>query len=167
MFISRKYFCSITQTSSQESWSTKYGNITTVISFGPIQQRRYSNVVWAVTVTLPAWDYHTPGRLYELGPRLTLELTKIEEGVDEGEVLYHAYISKTVKELVRLRKELPKKKKIKEKMRIRNEHRVIRRLKTLDEQKAKFEESLKQEQEKLVRKHNEVTGNEENDNRVA
>lgn len=49
-------------------------------------------------------------RLYELGPRLTLQLTKIEEGVDEGEVLYHAYITKSASELIQLRKELPKKK---------------------------------------------------------
>ncbi|VDN34133.1 unnamed protein product [Gongylonema pulchrum] len=106
MFISRKYFCSITQTSSQGSWNIKYGNITTVISFGPLQQRRHGLGCYSNTTSM-GLPYT---RLYELGPRLTLELTKIEEGVDEGEVLYHAYISKTVKELVRLRKELPKKK---------------------------------------------------------
>lgn len=52
----------------------------------------------------------TAFRLYELGPRLTLQLTKIEEDIDEGEVLYHAYITKSPKELMQLRKELPKKK---------------------------------------------------------
>lgn len=48
--------------------------------------------------------------MIELGPRLTLELVKIEEGIDEGEVLYHSYITKTAKELIKQRKELPKKK---------------------------------------------------------
>lgn len=49
-------------------------------------------------------------RLIELGPRLTLQLTKIEEGIDDGEVLYHAYITKSPKQLMQLRKELAKKK---------------------------------------------------------
>lgn len=59
------------------------------------------------TVTLPQ-DY--PGRnnrrneqravrLHELGPRLTLELTKVENGMCGGEVLYHRYITKTQKEV--------------------------------------------------------------------
>merc|ERR1711981_280493 len=30
-------------------------------------------------------------RLTEFGPRMTLKLTKIQEGVNDGEVLYHAY----------------------------------------------------------------------------
>lgn len=59
------------------------------------------------TVTLPQ-DY--PGRnnrrneqravrLHELGPRMTLELTKVENGMCGGEVLYHRYITKTQKEV--------------------------------------------------------------------
>ncbi|KAI7908331.1 Brix domain-containing protein [Cokeromyces recurvatus] len=58
------------------------------------------------TVTLPQ-DY--PGRnnrkndqravrLHELGPRMTLELTKVENGLCGGEVLYHRYVTKTKKE---------------------------------------------------------------------
>ncbi|CAG9538313.1 unnamed protein product [Cercopithifilaria johnstoni] len=99
-------------------------------------------------------------RLYELGPRLTLQLTKIEEDIDEGEVLYHAYITKSPKELMQLRKELPKKKKLKKKMQIKNEQRVIHRLKTLNEKKIKLEEALKEKREKLMRKHKEITGHE-------
>ncbi|CEP15258.1 hypothetical protein [Parasitella parasitica] len=38
-------------------------------------------------------------RLYELGPRLTLELTKVENGMCGGEVLYHRYITKSQKEI--------------------------------------------------------------------
>jgi ribosome biogenesis protein SSF1/2 len=34
-------------------------------------------------------------RLTELGPRLRLELVKIEEGMCDGKVLYHCYIHKT------------------------------------------------------------------------
>ena len=34
-------------------------------------------------------------RLTEIGPRLRLELVKIEEGMCDGKVLYHRYIHKT------------------------------------------------------------------------
>lgn len=48
-------------------------------------------------------------------------------------------------------------------MRMKNEHRVIRRLKTLGEQKTRFEKSLKQEEEKLIRTQKEVMGDEHDD----
>lgn len=46
-------------------------------------------------------------RMKEVGPRLHLQLMKIEEGVAEGEVLYHQYIQKTEEEkrLIRERRE--------------------------------------------------------------
>lgn len=34
-------------------------------------------------------------KLTELGPRLTLELFKVEQGVNEGDVLYHKFVHKT------------------------------------------------------------------------
>ncbi|KAG2781447.1 hypothetical protein JG687_00005719 [Phytophthora cactorum] len=37
-------------------------------------------------------------RLTEIGPRLTLSLTKVERGICEGDVLYHAYRTKTPEE---------------------------------------------------------------------
>jgi len=40
-----------------------------------------------------------PHRLTELGPRLKLELVKIEEGICEGQVMYHAFVNKTEAEL--------------------------------------------------------------------
>jgi ribosome biogenesis protein SSF1/2 len=49
-------------------------------------------------------------RLHEIGPRLKLKLVKIEEGVCDGEVLYHDLIQKTPEELVVLRENLKKKK---------------------------------------------------------
>lgn len=38
-------------------------------------------------------------RLTEIGPRMTLQLMKIQEGMGEGNVLYHAMISKTEEEI--------------------------------------------------------------------
>ncbi|KAM8845077.1 suppressor of SWI4 1 homolog [Spinachia spinachia] len=38
-------------------------------------------------------------RLTEIGPRMTLQLTKIQEGMGDGNVLYHTMISKTEEEI--------------------------------------------------------------------
>ncbi|XP_034852665.1 suppressor of SWI4 1 homolog isoform X3 [Mirounga leonina] len=38
-------------------------------------------------------------RLTEIGPRLTLQLIKIQEGVGEGNVLFHSFVHKTEEEL--------------------------------------------------------------------
>nr|CAG4643168.1 EOG090X0508 [Ilyocryptus agilis] len=50
-------------------------------------------------------------RLVELGPRIRMQLIKIEEGVVDGEVLYHQFIQKTEEEkkLIRQRRETRKK----------------------------------------------------------
>ncbi len=37
-------------------------------------------------------------KLIEIGPRVTLELFKVEQGMCEGEVLYHKFESKTAAE---------------------------------------------------------------------
>lgn len=43
-------------------------------------------------------------RLSELGPRMTLQLIKIEDGLLDGEVLYHELIMKTADEREEIRK---------------------------------------------------------------
>jgi ribosome biogenesis protein SSF1/2 len=49
-------------------------------------------------------------RLYEIGPRMKLKLVKIEEGVCDGEVLYHDSIKKSPEELSEIRENLKSKK---------------------------------------------------------
>lgn len=44
-------------------------------------------------------------RLSELGPRLSLQLMKIEEGLLDGEVLYHDLIHKTEEEKLEIQKQ--------------------------------------------------------------
>nr|CAR63716.1 putative LiPid Depleted family member [Angiostrongylus cantonensis] len=61
----------------------------------------------------------------EIGPRLKLELLKVEDGIDEGVVLYNKNVQKTGPELVALKKEAPKKKKLKKRMEQENERRVF------------------------------------------
>ncbi|KAJ3087846.1 hypothetical protein HK102_010169 [Quaeritorhiza haematococci] len=43
-------------------------------------------------------------RLVELGPRLQLQLIKIQSGVCEGEVIHHAFVKKTAAEVKEIRK---------------------------------------------------------------
>jgi ribosome biogenesis protein SSF1/2 len=49
-------------------------------------------------------------RLSEIGPRLKLKLVKIEEGICDGEVLYHEYLKKTPEEIQKIRESLKTKK---------------------------------------------------------
>ena len=47
-------------------------------------------------------------RLREIGPRMELTLTKIQEGLGTGQVLYHKYVDKTdeeIRETMRAREE--------------------------------------------------------------
>ncbi|CAH1183252.1 unnamed protein product [Phaedon cochleariae] len=54
-------------------------------------------------------------RLTELGPRLTLQLIKIEDGLLDGEVLYHDSIHKTDEEKIDIQEKRLAKQKLKEK----------------------------------------------------
>ncbi|KAF5286598.1 hypothetical protein FQR65_LT12507 [Abscondita terminalis] len=53
-------------------------------------------------------------RLTELGPRITLQLMKIEDGLFDGIVLYHNFIHKTEEEKLAIQKKRDAKKKLKE-----------------------------------------------------
>lgn len=53
-------------------------------------------------------------KLHEIGPRLTMELVKIEEGLLTGEVLFHSTVMKTSEEIEAIRAQVEKKRKLKE-----------------------------------------------------
>lgn len=60
---------------------------------------------------MPCFDWNGihGHRLKEAGPRLKLQLVKIEEGLGEGAVLHHEYISKTPEEQQNLKAMLERK----------------------------------------------------------
>ncbi|CCD67360.1 Brix domain-containing protein [Caenorhabditis elegans] len=97
-------------------------------------------------------------RLHEIGPRLTLELVKIEEGIDEGEVLYHKHNAKTPDELIKLRAHMDKKKQMKKRREQESEQRVIRRLTIVKEQQDAEEAEVKAIRENAARKQAAATG---------
>ncbi|CAF0790146.1 unnamed protein product [Adineta ricciae] len=66
-------------------------------------------------------------RLTEIGPRMTLELVKIEDGLCDGEVLYHTHISKTSEEVAELRQRTIEKKRLKEQRKREQEENVKRK----------------------------------------
>lgn len=67
-------------------------------------------------------------RLTELGPRMTLELIKIEDGICEGQVMYHGLVTKTDAELVALKAFRENKKKLKEERKKQQEENVKKKL---------------------------------------
>ncbi|KAJ8942243.1 hypothetical protein NQ318_003090 [Aromia moschata] len=73
-------------------------------------------------------------RLSELGPRLTLQLIKIEDGLLDGEVLYHDLIQKTEEEKIEIQQRREAKQKLKQKR------------KKIQETNLKVKEQAKQEQ---------------------
>lgn len=84
-------------------------------------------------------------RLTELGPRLTLQLVKVQEGICDGEVMYHAFIQKTEEELKAQRAFREKKRQVKE-------ARANQQLKNISEKKRKLEEHKQRSLEGMKRK---------------
>lgn len=94
-------------------------------------------------------DCKSSVKLHEIGPRLTMQLIKIEEGLLTGEVLYHDHVVKTEDEKETLRKLIEKKRKLKEQRKKQQTENRARNLK------------LKKEENKNSRREN-VDGDEDN-----
>lgn len=82
-------------------------------------------------------------QLKEMGPRLTMQLEKIEEGIMAGEVLHHAFVKKSTKEILDLRYRHDRRKKEKQERREEQEKNVQAK-KDQKTQKQQQKESKKQ-----------------------
>jgi len=78
--------------------------------------------------------------LQEVGPRMELELMKVEEGMCEGRVLYHAYVHKTEEEVVALEEQTVNKEALRRTRREEQESNVRRKAKDTAEKAAIEEE---------------------------
>ncbi|XP_066529777.1 suppressor of SWI4 1 homolog [Hoplias malabaricus] len=84
-------------------------------------------------------------RLTEIGPRMTLKLVKIVEGMGEGNVLYHSLFTKTEEELkeilkrkeTRLKEKAERKKKQEQNIALKKQQRDENKKKSLDGMKRK------------------------------
>jgi len=86
-------------------------------------------------------------RLVELGPRLTLQLVKIEEGLLDGEVMYHQWVEKTDEEKIEIKKRREKRKREKENRRREQEKNVKKKEKEKVENKEKSLQGMKKKED--------------------
>lgn len=102
-------------------------------------------------------------RLIELGPRIRMELLKIEEGLVEGEVLYHQYIKKTEEEkkLIKLRRDQQRNNK--EKLRKIQDANVKKKEEAKKKLKEKSMEGIRRKQAMVPYSQNEEGENDDED----
>lgn len=74
-------------------------------------------------------------RLHEIGPRLTIELIKVQNELFSGEVLYHNAIVKTEEEIAEMKKVRDEKKRVKELRRKIQGENVVKKEKQKEEHK--------------------------------
>lgn len=83
-------------------------------------------------------------KLTEVGPRLTLKLIKIEEGICSGKVLHHEYVKKTSSEIRALEKKHAEKMKLKEQRRKEQEINIAKKKEVKEAKKQRKLERRKQ-----------------------
>lgn len=86
-------------------------------------------------------------KLVELGPRLSLELIKVENGLGEGNVMFHAHVHKSPEEAKALQKKAEQKLMLKKQRREEQERNVERKQKA-NEEKREAKRQRKEEREK-------------------
>merc|ERR1711872_536193 len=90
-------------------------------------------------------------KLVELGPRMTLRLVKVEEGLLEGEVLHHEFVEKTDEEKKAIRERREKLKKEKEQRKRNQEKNVRKKEKEKADNKARSLAGMKKKEEKEIK----------------
>ncbi|XP_043091490.1 suppressor of SWI4 1 homolog [Puntigrus tetrazona] len=86
-------------------------------------------------------------RLTEIGPRMTLQLVKILEGMGEGKVLYHSFISKTEEEIQEILKRKEARLKEKEERKRKQEQDIALKKEKRDQNKQKSLEGIKRKRQ--------------------
>lgn len=88
-------------------------------------------------------------KLVELGPRLSLQLVKVEQGLGDGNVMFHAYVHKTPEEAKAIQKKAEESVLLK-KQRREAQDRNVERKKTAKEEKRDAKRQRKEEREKTA-----------------
>ena len=87
-------------------------------------------------------------KLVELGPRMSLRLVKIEEGLLDGEILHHEFVQKTDEEKREIKESREKRRREKEKRRKEQEKNVRKKERERQDSKKKTLEGMKKKEEK-------------------
>lgn len=74
-------------------------------------------------------------KLVELGPRLSMQLIKVEQGLGEGNVMFHAFVQKTPEEAKEIQERKEKEAKLKQHRREEQERNVERKRKNKEEKR--------------------------------
>ncbi|XP_063787553.1 suppressor of SWI4 1 homolog isoform X2 [Pseudophryne corroboree] len=82
-------------------------------------------------------------RLTEIGPRMTLQLVKIEEGLNDGKVLYHSFVQKTEEEIIAMLERKEKKLKQKKERKKQQEKNVLQKQQQKEENKKRSVAGMK------------------------
>lgn len=77
-------------------------------------------------------------RLHELGPRLKLQLHKVEEGLFRGNVVYHAHSNKSASEVRKQLDGLKNKRELKEKRKLIQEENIQKKKKAAEDKAGKW-----------------------------
>lgn len=85
-------------------------------------------------------------RLTELGPRLTLQLVKIEDGICDGEVMFHEFIKKSEEEIQHIKALREKKRKLKEIRKKKQDENVKKKQEEKEKNKLKTLEGMKKKE---------------------
>ncbi|KAL9183260.1 hypothetical protein ACHAXT_005047 [Thalassiosira profunda] len=89
-------------------------------------------------------------KLVELGPRLRLKLYKVERGLASGDVMYHAYVSKTPAEAAALKARKDGEAALKKRRRDEQDANVARKREAKEEKKRAREERRKGREERAM-----------------
>jgi len=106
-------------------------------------------------------------KLVELGPRLSLQLIKVEQGLAEGNVMFHALVHKSPEEAKAIQKKAEQKVLLKKQRREEQERNVERKQKAKEEKrlakKKRKEEREKSELDELRQKETEQDDDDDDD----
>lgn len=94
-------------------------------------------------------------KLHEIGPRMTLQLVKVEEGLSSGAIIFHEFVKKTPEEVKMLRENIEQREALRKQRRAEQEANVHR--------KELAKQALKRKSN-LINPPTEVEGMEQNDN---
>eukprot|EP00560_Eucampia_antarctica_P006918 CAMPEP_0197823746 /NCGR_PEP_ID=MMETSP1437-20131217/1058_1 /TAXON_ID=49252 ORGANISM="Eucampia antarctica, Strain CCMP1452" /NCGR_SAMPLE_ID=MMETSP1437 /ASSEMBLY_ACC=CAM_ASM_001096 /LENGTH=468 /DNA_ID=CAMNT_0043423057 /DNA_START=70 /DNA_END=1473 /DNA_ORIENTATION=- len=107
-------------------------------------------------------------KLVELGPRLRLKLMKVERGIVSGDVMYHAYVKKTTKEIKEQRSKIEQTASLKKRRREEQDQNVAKKKAVsdakLDAKRKRKDEREKEAMGKLREEANMVDNDNDNDN---
>jgi ribosome biogenesis protein SSF1/2 len=89
-------------------------------------------------------------RLHEIGPRMTLQLVKVEEGLCDGAVMFHEFVKKTPEEILALRNSKEHHEALQKQRRAEQEANVKRKEEERNSKQRKFVENKPEEDHDVV-----------------